>query len=193
MDEKQANIMNNEGQMVPAGGIVCDKEVDNEISINVNHVGYTLNKKSTIDKKILSCSRRPYDFKMKSGNYVGELSTAAFELFRGDIDTYLRGKKEYIIKVTETKDRAGKTTQDAIRVKENPGVKEFNFDDLPLLYTVNMWRTKDKVMVNGSAVRKFIDEDLPNMTANIDNVSDLLEGANSHYKKCLELRYLNFH
>ena len=58
--------------------------------------------KTALAKKIESCDRRSYEFKMNNGKYVGKLSTAAFELFRGYIYRYLKGKEEYIFRITET-------------------------------------------------------------------------------------------
>ena len=193
MDELQSHLVDcfdNTGedqdrQVVPMSGAPIQKVVDEEVSINLKHVGYTLNMKTALAKKIESCDRRSYEFKMNNGNYVGKLSTAAFELFRGDIFRYLKESKEYIFRTTETKDRAGKTTQDTIRVRVNPDDKEFDFEKLPALYTINLYRTTDKVMVNGPCMKKFIDDDLPKMTSRIDNVSDMLVDANNQLRKCL--------
>ena len=114
---------------------------ERDVSVNVRQVAYTLNKHTTIDKKIESCSRRPYDFKMCNGTYVGKLSTAAFELFRADVDKYLKGNNQYISKTTVTRDGAGNITQDKAKVRKNPDNEEIDFDKIRSLYTIHYGRS----------------------------------------------------
>ena len=80
---------------------------------------------------------------MNNRNYVGRLTSAAFELFRGDIYRYLKGKEE-IFRITQTKDWAGKTTQDTIRIRIKPDFEIFDFERFPALYTIDMYRKTDK-------------------------------------------------
>ena len=160
---------------------------DDEVSIHAKHVNYKLNENKAIHKKIGSCDRVTHTFELHDSYFIGVFNTAAFELFRNDLMKYIKKCKQYVYQLSEMRELSGKVTQDTIYVKENScsGTTDIRFDDLPKFYTITIYRTKDKIMVNGPGFRRFVDHDLPVMTGNIENVKDILSNANGQIKKSL--------
>ena len=112
---------------------------------NVKEVNYKLNKKLALTKKMEGCNRVRYDPVVHNNCCVITLSTAAFELFRNDVVTYLQGKDVYVIKVDSSNDKEKNITQDTIKVKRKQAGLEF--DDMEPLFTINLYRTTCRVMI----------------------------------------------
>ena len=173
--------------VVPSARVVRvndDDDNDDEVTIHAKHVNYKLNKDKAIHKKIVSCDRDTHNFEIHDSHFIGQFNTAAFELFRNDLMAYITECKQYVYQLSEMKEVSGKITQDTIYVKENPGT-DIKFEDLPKFFTISVYRTKDKIMVNGPGFKRFVSHDLPVLTGNIENVTDILSNANGQIKKSL--------
>ena len=142
---------------------------------------FTLNEKRAISKKIEACDRINYDLVNRINCAVITFSTAAFKIFRSNIykfydtlpATYEVAKKEEV-------DNAGNVTHDIIRISDLTKRRS------PMIYTVNLYRTTSRVMINGPHHEKFIDEVLPMIAGTIDDFDEELGEINAELKETLQ-------
>ena len=147
-------------------------EQHNEVNhVNrVNRVGgisertssFVLNQQKSISKKRKACDRDNYKVKHNSGSSTVTFSTAAFELFRCNVFMYLK-QNSYGYQLTESKDIPGNVTHDILRVFIETCGQVSN------LYTVNVYRTTSRIMVNGPQYIHFVSNDLPQITTYIES------------------------
>ena len=116
-----------------------------EISMNVKNVSYTLNKQRAFSKIVKACNREVYDLEWNNKSCTITFSTAAFDMFRQEVVPYLKGIPRYQLQKDVMKDQAQNIPQDIIRVREKQEGKVF--EDLSRLFTINLYRTVARVMV----------------------------------------------
>ena len=141
------------------------------------YVSYKLNKQLACEKKIVACDRDVCQVELKSSSCVITLSTAAFEYFKEDLVLHLRIHYK-VVKEKPTIDQAGNVTQDTYVVNSNENVSKY-------LFTINLYRTKSNAMVNGAKYMRFVDDDLPVLTAKLYNRESLIDQVNEQIKVAL--------
>ena len=180
-------VGNNGNQLCMAAVASKDKnevasKVKNEVHQSTGKIiqmGYKLNKKEALKKKLAACDRSEFVIEMHASCCVIVLSTAAFEMFRCDVIRYLKDCKKYMILEPENlADSEMSVTQDTIKV-HSPVL------EMKHLFTINLYRTTGKVMINGSDYKKFVEEDVPMIKGRIDNVKYIIKQANEQLKLCI--------
>ena len=141
---------------------------------------YKLNEKQTILKKIVACGRENYNIENRINSATVTFNTAAFEFFRSNImKFYEKSPEVYQAKLQAEEDRTGKITHDIIKVCDLSKRKT------PNIYTINIYRTTCRVMVNGPHHVRFLQEVLPVVTSTLDNHADEIDARNTQYKETL--------
>ena len=127
-------------------------------------VDYALNKQVSITKKIKACDRSPYSIKLNNGSATVTLNTICFELMRTNLLQYLANSNMYKIYVFPKIDTNGNTSEDTIKVAkiETPDTETH-------MYTINLYRTTSRLMINGPQHNQFVEKDLPLITDKFDN------------------------
>ena len=125
-------------------------------TISTVRTDYTLNRDLALSKKRNGCDKPLYVIEENKDSTVVRLSTASFDYFTKALEVHLASKhdKEYIVTLYDQQDQGNSVTQDIIRVLNNGGNNS-------LLFTVNLYRTKNSVMVNGASHLTFRKYDLP--------------------------------
>ena len=142
-------------------------------------VPYKMNEKAALAKKMIACNKECYKIEMKSGCCRIDFSTASFEYFKNDVNTYIRNSEVY--KVVEDKlfvDMDGKEPQDTLKVWSKRNTKEF-------LFTINLYRTKSNAMINGAKYRLFVDQDLPVLLRMLEEREEVISEANNQFKRSI--------
>ena len=134
---------------------------------------YSLNEKNAYIKKKNACSRE--NFTVVRNNSLDSITfnTTAFEIFRKCFDRYYQYHQDkYHLHRTPVIDKNNNVVvQDIIRVTDprKSGA---------LVYTVNIYRTTSRTMVNGSEHARFVDVDLPCITNLISQEDDNIRECN---------------
>ena len=126
---------------------------------NVKHMnstkGYGLNIDRTLRKKINACREVRVEYSFTGGGITGEMDTATFELFRAACTTFysrLPPEQGYCeIDMSEDKHRKA-VVQQTYKVKSGP--------DQSHGYTINLYTTRNRILINGKDVGIFMDEHL---------------------------------
>ena len=143
------------------------------------YVNYRLNKKLALEKKITACERVTYEVKRHSTCCVVTFNTGAFEYFRVEVRKYLDENASYAISVDEpTIDKNGVITQDTIKVISSTQAAND-------LFTINLYRTTSKTMINGPKYVQFMNVDLPILTARLENMGSTLSEVNERFKESI--------
>ena len=162
---------------------VVSRETDAQhaqVSVNVKEVKYKLNMKAALAKKLASCSKIPYEIENQATCSVVTFNTATFELFMKEVVKYIEENPFYASQGSTLKD-LNVIPQDIVRVRKKQDV-DMAFEKLPHLFTINIYRTKCSIMVNGDAFKQFIDYDLPVVIDRIDVGEDMLATANEQIR-----------
>ena len=150
----------------------------NSIRAPPMYMNYTLNKQSNIVKKIKACDRVPYTVKHNKGSVTITLNTMCFELMRSSLIQYLhRQANQYNFQIIPKNDQSGNTAEDVIKVNATP--------ESTALYTINLYRTTSRIMVNGPQPYRFMDNDFPVITDALDDNADEIEEENRKAKSSL--------
>ena len=141
-------------------------------------MNYNLNKESNLSKKIRACDRQPYAVKHNNGSVTITMNTMCFEHMRSSLIQYLeRQTNQYNFQITPKVDMKGNTAEDIIQVTGTP--------ESTALFTINMYRTTSRIMVNGPQPHRFMENDFPVITNAFDNNFDELEEENMKAKNSL--------
>ena len=142
---------------------------------------YALNEQMAVSKKIAACQRRDnYVVNNQYNCATVTFNTAAFEIFRENILQFFESSPDkFVTEVTVTRDQNEKITQDTIRVRDK--MKR----NTPQIYTLNIYRTTSRIMVNGAHHAWFIDDVLPSITDILDKSGHLIQQANEVYERSL--------
>ena len=143
----------------------CSSTASTIVELPSVKIDYTLNKASALHKKLDSCDNR----------VVLTFNTAAFELFRVTVLSYLRSKEsEYVATHTPRTDQQNNITEETIRVVDKTV-------ECPM-FTINLYRTTSRAMINGPKHTLFVNEGLNLVLKNIDQNNVPLHHMNSELK-----------
>ena len=141
-------------------------------------VDYQLNKELALAKKVAACERVEYKVTQETSCCVIELNTVSFEYFKLDISELILESSCYTQKSDNpVKDLDRNIAQDIRRIVSSETGKH--------LFTINLYRTSSRVMVNGSEYKKFVNDDLPKLLKKLDARKDQLYEENKMMKGML--------
>ena len=155
----------------------------NSLIGGTKEVNYKLNMEAALAKKLKACDRVAYESEIKNGCGVITLSTAGFEIFKGKVLSYLEHKPEYSMTVEFLRDKCGNITQDIVRVKKAQDGREQS--EMDALFTINMYRTTGRIMINGPSYRRFTDWDLPVIEMDFAAAEEEICYVNNCIKECI--------
>ena len=115
---------------------------------------FSMNEEAAVRKKIKTCNEEPLLVKLEKGNNLRIFcSTTAFEGVKQIIENTVSkiNKIEYI----RNEDQEGRIYSESIRVREKESRRN------QVIYTVNIYRTKSSLLINGPQMQKFILEVIP--------------------------------
>ena len=122
--------------------------------VTSKHGNFTLNEKAAMQKKIKSRKDRSLVVKMEKGNNLRiYCSTTAFEKIRRQIVRSIQENTN--LEHIENEDQKGQVYGEILRVKDK------NSRGQRLIFTINIYRTKNSFLINGPQLQKFIQEILP--------------------------------
>ena len=122
-------------------------------------------------KKMAACERTAYEVLPRSSCGFIQFSTAAFEFFKKDMREYILGHPEYKIQSdVPSKDLNGVVTKETVKVVSVTAKAES-------LFTINLHSTTSTAMINGPKYTRFMDIDLPSLTARLENMSNTIDRA----------------
>ena len=155
------------------------------INSNVKHpsnavnVKYQLNKEVSLSKKIAACDKIDYQVSSPKTCCIIQFNTATFEHFKSDFHQWVAQHPQYIHENdTPVIDMGDNIPQDIVRVISS-------IDSKPL-FTVNMYRTKSKAMINGPEYKIFVNEVLPELLRLLKRRKEQSDQENRVLKGCLQ-------
>ena len=128
---------------------------------------FNLNINKTLRNKIEKCGNVSVEYEVTSGGITGAMDTATFELFRSACTTFFNELPEINGKCVNSKsfDKQGKAmVQQTYFLK-----RQVNGADTG--YTLNLYPTNNKMLLNGKDIDWFMEAHLPEITHDHDNVS----------------------
>ena len=141
---------------------------------------FSLNKKKALRKKIDQCNR-PVDvlLEYKHGNYILELSLAAYEMMKLAIEEYFENNDKYKVEGTNQKEQQGLCTRTSYSIKNRRSNKQH--------YRINLFHTTSRMEVNGHGLETFILhlQDMAEMMDRKGNYSQLNKLLESQIRKCM--------
>ncbi|CAG2238011.1 unnamed protein product [Mytilus edulis] len=110
---------------------------------------FSINKTRALDKKLEACNRA-MDIKIeqKHQNYILELSAAAYEVLKGEIDIYFEQHSTYKLLPKHQHDNQGLCIRTSHSVRNRSNNRQ--------LYRINLFHTTSKVEVNGQGMELFL-------------------------------------
>ena len=115
---------------------------------------FNMNGKAALKKKIKTCNEEALVLKLEKGNNLRIFCSAtAFEGVTKITENTVskRNKVEHL----RNEDQKGRIYSESIRVKEKESRRN------QVIYTVNIYRTKSSLLINGPKTQKFISEFIP--------------------------------
>ena len=146
----------------------------------VINVDYALNTQRALSKKRAACDRETYKIDLFNESCKITFSTAVFELFRTKIVEYFQHHASYVVEIDPVVDMNGSTTGDVMKVFKKTSCNRSTPDKL---FTINMYRTSSRILVNGSQYKMFVCSILPSITELFDNYGDIFREANRQIKE----------
>ena len=115
---------------------------------------FSMNEEAALRKKIKTCNEEALVLKLEKGNNLRIFcSTTAFEGVKEIIENTVR--KSNKVEHLRNEDQGGRIYSESIRVKEKESRRN------QVIYTVNVYRTKSSLLINGPQTQKFILEVIP--------------------------------
>ena len=114
----------------------------------------SMNDEAAVRKKIKTCNEEPLVVKLEKGNNLRIFfSTTTFEGVKQIIENTVSKiiKIEYI----RNEDQERRIYSESIRVRKKESSRN------QVIYTVNIYRTKSSLLINGPQMQKFISEVIP--------------------------------
>ena len=112
---------------------------------------FSMNEEAAVRKKVKTCNKEPLVVKLEKGNNLRTFcSTTAFEGVKHIIENTVK-----LTKYIRDEDQEGKIYSESIRVREKESRRN------QVIYTVNIYRTKSSLLINGPQMQKFILEVIP--------------------------------
>ena len=119
---------------------------------------YTLNIDRTLRNKISACKKVFVDYNITDGGIIGDMDTATFELFRAACTAFYsrlppeQGHCE--IDMSEDKNRKA-IVQQTYKVRREVTPEQ------TAGYTINLYPTRNRILINGKDIDYFMDSHLP--------------------------------
>ena len=164
-------------------GELATPEIENKNQNNAEHqtLEFILNSSKASKKKRLDTNRNKFKGIMKTGgNLVIEFSTATFEMVRAGIRNImdsLKQKSMITIDHKQKTDKENNIMDEFYRV--NRRVKGYGF-------TINLFRTTSKMMVNGRGMKDFMEHILPAISASVKGRKEELDKLDTEPEKALK-------
>ena len=129
------------------------------------YVNYALNEQIALNQKIKACDRPSYSIKQNNGSATVTLNTFCFEIMRSNLIKFLNRSSQYKFYLCPKTDTQGRTPEDIIKVVKVNDVAKSETD----MYTINLYRTTSRLMINGPHYNHFIENDLSLITEKFDS------------------------
>ena len=186
----EVNLYNNgNGRHTPANGgrstrasrrLAQDSQGNGPDTTAIQSMGYVLDRKKALSFKLANLDNT-YDFKIDPtlGGTVIECSTLLFEPLKPTVYEHLCNQKMYDIDQTIKKDKTGSI--------ESYCWKMIHKLNKALSYTVNMYNTKNKMLINGShqAETNFVKTGLFRIVEKIKSLGAVSDTVKHNMKLCL--------
>ena len=146
----------------------------NEVRVN-----YELNKKVALTKKMSACEKEDYEVELQTTCCNVQLNTASFEYFKEDVIEYINSSNQYrMLRHDPVKDINGCVTGEIMGVgsKSQHTVK---------LFTINIYQTTSRAMINGSKYQIFVENDLPLLLQKLRNRKTTIREVNKQFKNSI--------
>ncbi|MES9884384.1 MAG: hypothetical protein ABW185_26350 [Sedimenticola sp.] len=119
---------------------------------------YNLNIDRALKMKIKSCTAVKTNYEVTGGGITGIMDTARFELFRSACTAFysdLPPTEGYCV-MDLSSDKQGKAV-----VQQTYKIRDCEQNGQPAPYTLNLYTTNNRILINGKGTDKFITEHLP--------------------------------
>ena len=152
--------------------------------LTVKQAHYHLSQPKALEKKCRDTNRQLMTISNKYKNTIVEFSTAAFQAVRPAIHRYFglgygNTKSPYTTSMTAKKDKGGHIEQEFIRVYSKGGNKDDGGKKgdkkSTFMYTVNLYITESKIMINGTRSKNFLDNEIPMLERFLQNHQENLK------------------
>ena len=130
---------------------------DSNVALVETKIDYSLNINKALKKKIATCKQVKAEYEYTGGGITGGMDTATFELFRTACSKLYREFPPYEghCTVIDTDDKHRKAVvQHTFKVSRMIGENSVS-------YTVNLYPTNNRLLINGKDVDKFMESHLP--------------------------------
>ena len=130
---------------------------DSNVALVETKIDYSLNINKALKKKIAACKQVKAEYEYTGGGITGRMDTATFELFRTACSKLYREfpPDEGHCTVIDTDDKHRKAVvQHTFKVSRMIGENSVS-------YTVNLYPTNNRLLINGKDVDKFMESHLP--------------------------------
>ena len=142
---------------------------------------FSLNKKKAMNKKLEQCNRRDDILIIyKHGNYILELSLAAYELLKVAMIDFFSNHSMYTVQAKDQKDKNGLCTRTSCSV--------IKLSDNKQQYRINLFHTTSRIEVNGNGREDFLPH-LQEMAVLMDrkgNCSQINRLLEQQIKQCMD-------
>lgn len=136
--------------------------VNNSRRMNVTHVqstrGFTLNINRALRNKINACREVMVQYEYTGGGVTGSMDTATFELFRAACRVYYTNFPfdQGFCEIDDSDDKdCASAVQHTYKIKRDIGT------DTQIGYTINLYPTNNRLLINGKDLDRFMDNHLP--------------------------------
>ena len=156
---------------------------------------YSLNIDKTLKAKLSACDSVSVSYEVKGGGVTGIMNTASFEIFRAACSTYFKNfpalEGKFIINISENKKHKAVVQQTYKVVRQQEG--------LDISYTLNLYPTKNSLLLNGKDTDRLIDSHLPTIHQvmintvqewKVDNLANLNLILSEQFSQILRQRQL---
>ena len=154
---------------------------------------YSLNIDKTLKAKLHACDAVNVSYEVKGGGVTGNLDTASFEILRAACSTFYKNmpasEGSCVINVSEDKNHKAVVQQTYKVTRQHNG--------LDVSYTLNLYPTRNSLLLNGKDTDTFIDSHLPTIHQlmsqtvqewEVENLANLNHILSEQFSKILEQR-----
>ncbi|CAG2206026.1 unnamed protein product [Mytilus edulis] len=149
--------------------------------------GYKLNRQNALSKKIDKCKSKHIEVNLKAGNLYIELSTAAYEVFRTKLKTYLFTtpfNKAYHATRHQSHEEKGLQVEDIYKIYKKKPDGTYGKQSK---CTINSYRTNNSILVNGSEINIFTENILEPIQEFIQQTQPALDELNRSMAETMKL------
>ena len=154
---------------------------------------YSLNIDKTLKAKLDACDAVKVSYEVKGGGVTGNLDTASFEILRAACSTFYKNmpasEGSCVINISEDKNHKAVVQQTYKVTRHHNG--------LDVSYTLNLYPTRNSLLLNGKDTDTFIDSHLPRIHQlmsqtiqewEVENLANLNHILSEQFSKILEQR-----